>query len=307
VVVNCTQHDFNLHVMKAALIARIHYVDLGGLFHWTRRQLKLNHQFKDAGLTALLGMGCAPGITNVMARYASGGLRNLQSIKIRVGSIDCNAKPGAFYFPYSAQTVVEELTLAPWIFQEGKFRRIRPRTGWELVAFPAPVGEVWTVRTRHSEIATLPPSFRAKNLRHCDFKVSFDRHFVKELVRRLRSGWSVKQLAALPAPRAEPNDYEVARVIVTGRQDSNSERCMVTMDCCASANADWHASAGDVDTGRPLSVAAQMIATGTVAQRGVLPPESAVPAEDFFDEMKRRGLKFSLHHSSHLRIRPGEK
>src|SRR5664280_2151006 len=39
VVVNCTQHNFNLNVMRAALKARTHYVDLGGLFYWTRRQL----------------------------------------------------------------------------------------------------------------------------------------------------------------------------------------------------------------------------------------------------------------------------
>ncbi len=295
VVVNCTQHHFNLHVMRAALAARIHYVDLGGLFHWTRRQLKLHWLFKDAGLTAVLGMGCAPGITNIMAQHAAGGFCKLQSIKIRIGSLDRNARPGAFSFPYSAQTVVEELALPPWIFSNGRFRRVQARTGWELVSFPTPVGKVWTVRTRHSEIATLPQSFRAKGLRYCDFRVSFNRWFVKELIRRLRSGWSVKQFAVLPAPRAKPNDHEVARVIVTGWLDSSSPSCVITMDCSVGAKPDWHASAGDIDTGRPLAAVAQMIASGIISQRGVLPPEIAVPAEAFFKEMKRRGLKFALH------------
>ena len=52
VVINCTQHDFNLDVMRAALRARVHYLDLGGLFHWTRRQLRLHRAFERAGLTA---------------------------------------------------------------------------------------------------------------------------------------------------------------------------------------------------------------------------------------------------------------
>lgn len=51
VVINCTQHNFNLKVMRAALVAKVHYVDLGGLFHWTCRQLKLDNQFKRAELT----------------------------------------------------------------------------------------------------------------------------------------------------------------------------------------------------------------------------------------------------------------
>src|SRR4051812_40709291 len=38
VVVNCTNHRFNLNVMNAAIRCRSHYVDLGGLFTWTRRQ-----------------------------------------------------------------------------------------------------------------------------------------------------------------------------------------------------------------------------------------------------------------------------
>src|SRR5262245_42441319 len=45
VVVNCTRHQLNLNVMEAALRARVHYVDLGGLFIWTRRQLRFHRPF----------------------------------------------------------------------------------------------------------------------------------------------------------------------------------------------------------------------------------------------------------------------
>src|SRR5689334_10144180 len=113
VVINCTNHRFNLHVMEAALRAGIHYLDLGGLFIWTKRQLRLSRRFKDAGLTAVLGMGCAPGITNVMAAEAASKLKRVESIRIRVGSVDFNSAPsGDFSFPYSAQTIIEELTLS---------------------------------------------------------------------------------------------------------------------------------------------------------------------------------------------------
>src|ERR1039457_3538560 len=291
VVINCTQHDFNLKVMRAALAAKVHYVDLGGLFHWTRRQLKLNRQFKRAGLTAILGAGCAPGITNVMARTAADRFDHIESAHIRVGPGNMNARPADFFFPYSARTIVEELTLKPWVFARGKFRQVKPRTGWERVRFSRPVGAQWVVLTRHSEIATIPLTFRTKGLRECDFKVGFDRKFVREVTKRLKAGWTVSDFAKLSAPRGKPNDYEVSRVVVRGSKKA------VTMDCHAKANRRWHASAGDVDTGCPPSIIAQMIATGVIAQRGVLPPEVAVPVEPFFWELRRRGMKIVVKES----------
>ena len=285
VVINCTQHDFNLKVMRAALAAKVHYVDLGGLFHWTRRQLKLNRQFKRAGLTAILGAGCAPGITNVLTLAAADRFERITSVRIRVGAKDLNAKSTDFSFPYSAQTIVEELTLKPWVFTRGKFREVKPRTGWEQVDFLRPVGARWVMLTRHSEIATIPLTFRTKGLRECDFKVGFDRKFVREVTRRLKAGWTVRDFAKLPSPRGKPNDYEVARVSVRG------DKKTVTMDCHAKANRRWHASAGDIDTGCPPSIIAQMIATDSIAQRGVLPPEVAVPVELFFRELRKRGMK----------------
>jgi saccharopine dehydrogenase-like NADP-dependent oxidoreductase len=290
VVVNCTQHDFNLNVMRAALAAKIHYVDLGGLFHWTRRQLKLNRQFKRAGLTAILGSGCAPGITNVMTRAAVERLGQVESVKIRVGTKDFNPPAASFCFPYSAQSIVEEFTLAPWIFERSRFREVKPRTAWELVKFPPPVGPQWLVRTRHSEVATIPVSFK---LKFCDFKVGFDRAFVREVVKRLRTGWTVRDLAKLPAPRGKPNDYEISRIIVTGRA-RNGGPATITIDCHAKANQRWHASAGDIDTGCPPSIVAQMVATGLIRQRGVLAPEVAVPIEPFFDELRKRGMKIVM-------------
>ena len=68
VVMNCTQYNWNLDVMRAALAARVHYMDLGGLYHMTRKQFALDRDFRRIGKLAIPGMGGAPGITNVMAR-----------------------------------------------------------------------------------------------------------------------------------------------------------------------------------------------------------------------------------------------
>ena len=284
IVINCTKHQYNLNVMEAALRARVHYLDLGGLFTWTRRQLRLNRPFADAGLSAILGMGCAPGITNVMAAAAAAKLDRVDSIRIRVGGADFNRRRGRFAFPYSAQTIVEELTLPPWKWSGARLVQAEPRTGWERVDFGRPVGRVWMVMTRHSEIATLPLKFKSKGLRYADFKVGFDRAFVRELMKRVRAGWSVRDFEALPAPRSAPDDYEISRVIVRGGKET------VVMDCHARSNAKWHACAGDIDTACPASIAAQMIVAGTIDRPGVWAPEDVVPADLFFRQLRRRGI-----------------
>lgn len=287
VVVNCLQHDFNLAVMAAALAAGVHYVDLGGLFYWTRKQLRLNKKFRDRGLTAVIGSGCAPGITNLLVAYAAKFKDKIRSLKIRVGSIDFNPPSSELRFSYSAQTIIQELTLRPWIFRQGKFQQIAPRIGWELTDFPEPVGKAWTLWTRHSEVATLPLSFRDKGLQYCDFKVGFDRDFVAEVMKRFDSGWTIQDFNKLlkPAtagkPAENPNDYEISRVIVDD----------TIVDCHANARPDWQASAGDIDTACPISIVAQMIADGNIDRPGVAPPEIAVPTQLFFPELKKRGLK----------------
>ena len=275
--------------MAAALSARVHYVDLGGLFYWTRRQLRLQQKFWDAGLTAVIGMGCSPGITNVLAAYANSWMDKITSIKIRIGAVDFKKREDGLRFSYSPQTIIEELTRPPWIWSAGRFLQTPPGKNWELTKFPDPVGEIWTLRTRHSEIATLPKSFPKRKVRYCDFKVGFERSFVREVKSRLQSGWTIGQFNQLLATDSQPDDYEISRVII------NDE---VAVDCHAKAKPEWNAGAGDIDTACPASIVAQMIAEGAVNRRGVLPPETAVPYQPFFAELEKRGMKIKIDHQA---------
>ena len=60
-VVNCTQYNWNLEVMKAALLARVNYLDLGGLYHMTRRQFSLDADFRRVGKIAIAWDGRGAG------------------------------------------------------------------------------------------------------------------------------------------------------------------------------------------------------------------------------------------------------
>src|SRR2546427_11033498 len=84
-VINSSWYDLNGPIMEAAIEARIHYCDLGGVYHETLRQLKLDGRAKDAGVTCILGIGSTHGTVDVLGMYgvdnhAHGGEGDLRSV-----------------------------------------------------------------------------------------------------------------------------------------------------------------------------------------------------------------------------------
>ncbi len=63
VALSAVEYVFNLSVLKACIREKVHYADLGGLFHMTRKLMAMNAQVEAAGITAITGMGGTPGIT----------------------------------------------------------------------------------------------------------------------------------------------------------------------------------------------------------------------------------------------------
>jgi lysine 6-dehydrogenase len=85
VCVNAVQYNFNLAVMDGCLAAGVPYLDFGGLFHTTRRQLAQDARFREAGLLAIPGLGQVPGVSNILAAEATRDLDRVDSIVIRDG------------------------------------------------------------------------------------------------------------------------------------------------------------------------------------------------------------------------------
>jgi len=175
VVLNATDYPFNLDVMQAALTARIPYADLGGLFHMTRKQYELHGAFAEAGLTAVLGIGSTPGITNVLARVAADQLDTVERLDVRIGSADLRSGDVPFAPPYSIRTILDECSLEPMVFADGKTHAVTPLTGQEAITFPAPVGQMTAMYTLHSEVALFPVSFGERGLRSASFDAAVRR------------------------------------------------------------------------------------------------------------------------------------
>jgi lysine 6-dehydrogenase len=312
VVLNATDYPFNLDVMRAALSARIPYADLGGLFHMTRRQYELDREFRAAGLTAVLGIGSTPGITNLLARIAADQLETVERLDVRIGSSDEAPAGAAFTPPYSLRTILDECTLEPMDYSDGEWRAVSPMSGEEAIQFPPPVGAMTAMYTLHSEVALFPVSFGDRGLRHASFKIAFPPEFLAQLrlivalglartdTIKVRAGKGRsaqivprETLIALLAERQtptegrEPNDCDALRVVARGTHDGKEVELVEEM--VVRPHTPWRVGAGEIDTGVPLAIAGILLARGG-HPAGAHGAECVFDPHEFLRELTRYGM-----------------
>ncbi len=306
VVLNAVDYAFNLPVLRACIREKVHYADLGGLFHMTRKMMALHAEAEAAGITAIAGMGGTPGITNLLARLAVDRLDSVESIRVQLGCSDTTPTTAPLVAPYSIRTLLDEFTREAQVFQDGEWYAQPPLSGQEEIDFPAPVGRATAVYSLHSECATLPISFREKGIRHVSFKIAFPGDFMTKLKFLVDLGFGSAEpinvrgvrvaprevlaslLAAFPVEDVEPQDCDVLRVITTGQ--AGGQAVEITNQVVVLPYRRWHISAGAMDTGTPLAIAGHLLARGEITRRGVIGPELCVPAAPFFRELERYGM-----------------
>lgn len=287
IVANLTLYEFNLPIMHACLENRAHYLDLGGLYHVTKKQLALHENFKAINRLALLGMGASPGMTNVAAAMGAKQLDQVTDIHIRTGT-----KGGGKGFGYSAKTVLDECTMNAFVFENGAMQEVPPLSGRERYTLPDPVGEVEGFYSIHSELATLP--HRYPNIQNVSFRVAFSPRLVNmvetliDLKLTSLDKFSYRgveiaprefldaHLMRLPKPE-ELNEFKAFRVDVAGIK--NEKRKTLSYEILVPSKLDWGIKAGAYWTGVPAAVAAELIAQGKNLAAGALAPEAALAPE----------------------------
>jgi saccharopine dehydrogenase-like NADP-dependent oxidoreductase len=245
-----------------------------------------------------------------MARAAAEDLDQIRGIDIAVGTVSRGAddEEHPLATSYSILTVLDEASRPAPVFTGGRLTFVEPLSHETTVDFPAPVGRQHPACVLHSELATLPASFAHKGLREASFRIAFPGRLAERLrfihalgltstepldVNRARVIPRDVLLGLLgrgPAPRPAKagDDYEVLRVSARGRRAKL--RREQTLDCLVPGFREWNVGA-DIDTGAPPSIVAQMLLSGEIGARGVLPPERCIPPTSFFRALQRRGMR----------------
>jgi saccharopine dehydrogenase-like NADP-dependent oxidoreductase len=316
-VINSVQYYFNLDVMRVCLEAGCHYVDLGGLFHTTRKQLELNEDFQSKGLTAILGLGSCPGIANVQPALVADRFDTIRSIKIYNGAT--TDSKDSLAWPYSLATILDEMTERPLVFRDGKFLELEPLSEEEPFAFRAPIGNRITHLTLHSEAATLPLSYAHKGIQECFFKINFFGYSEKafrrlqqltqlglgdktpvtvkvklpgdELVEaqvRPRDVLSEVLLRSEATQRGENLGFKDIATVVEGTKEG--QPLTIRVDTTAWPHEAYGVSGGTLVVGVPPAVMARWLAAGEVEAKGVHPPETSIDPGHFFKELAQRHI-----------------
>ncbi|MCI4373317.1 MAG: saccharopine dehydrogenase NADP-binding domain-containing protein [Thermoplasmata archaeon] len=296
-VVNATLYYQNRAVMEACLASNCSYLDLGGLYHMTLRQLELASQFRKADLLAILGAGKAPGITNVLAAHGARAFDRLTEVHLRSGrrSLDERA---AFSLPYAASTLLDEFTLAPVVLDRGALHEIPPLSGRERVTHPPPFGAIDYVTTLHSELATLP-AFLGRGLETLDFKVGLSRATADALENLVRLGFASSEPLPVGGVSVRHREFTASLLSripsVAGPEAWITEAELIGSTHGRRRRLTLRVTGDERQNGTSLAAAAtvELFRAGRIPSHGVEAPEAVVPAEPFFELLRSYGLGYA--------------
>jgi saccharopine dehydrogenase (NAD+, L-lysine-forming) len=182
-VINLTHIRFNSNIMEAAWRSGAHYVDTALDYEgiWSQlvgdEPLEFDEEFKKEGLTAVIGCGGSPGVTNVLTRYVCDKLDRVESIRIVLGGRSLKKtedvietwEPG-----WSPEIAFEDYSSEADVFEDGKYRKVPPFDGVEEYKFPEPVGPLLVSWHCHEEPVMLP-RFIGKGVKYVDFRYPINR------------------------------------------------------------------------------------------------------------------------------------
>ena len=288
VLVNSAAYRINLAAMRACLDAGCHYMDLGGLYHVTAEQLRLSGEFEQRGRLALLGIGSAPGKTNLLAARAVRELPGKPiSISVLAAGRDLDP-PEELSFPYAVRTLLDEITMAPMALINGRPQEMRPVQDGPSADFGDPIGVADTIFTLHSEVLTFGDSFGAPNV---TFALSLSPKVLESL--KELQGASEERIAEVARSASPPsaNTLSIHIVEVSGAETVIRARSVTP------PNEAWGLGGGIVSTASPAAAAVRLLARGSISKRGALPPESCIDPDEMFAELEARGVRFDVSSS----------
>ncbi len=304
VVMNGLPYKFDLAVTRAAVEAGVDGLDLSSDDY----QFALDEEAKNKGITFIPGLGATPGITNVMARRGVAHLDRVDEIDISFAAFRCLAPaPGLLTTTLWEFTPGEE-TRQETYYQDGGWHPAPPLSGERRVRFHDLIGEQSVYQVPHDEVYTLPrsvPEVKRVTVRGC-FPPQVMRLMGALMESGLLSDLKVKigeqEITALEAvqallwaaPCARENEVWAYGLVVevSGQREGRQVKC--TYRNSHPSQEEWGGQAAYFkNIGIPLSIGAQMLARGQVADKGVIPPEIAIPTYPFFDELARRGIEIN--------------
>lgn len=292
VVVNCTFGGRCLEILDAAIAAKVPYIDVHGTLLMAER-LERDGAARAAGITALIGLGVSPGLTNMLAAYSA--RKFAEPVEI-----DCEY---VTHRPINPTEGLLETALRQFrdpvrvaVYEDGTISYHPPFSGMIHTRFKGLDEDIDLPYTPHSEPITIPRY--VKNARRVVVRGTYHRD-IMALMRALsqfgllnpdlkvtvngrqEDFQPILRAALMGDGKPRPAGIE-ARYLMRVRVTNGQRAVQITM----SHPRGWDAAPQGRMTALPTAYAAQLVAHRKFAETGVCGPEQ------FSDEQVERALSY---------------
>ncbi len=314
-VVNVALPYQDLTIMEACLKTGVHYIDTANyespeLAHFCYQlQWELNQRFVDAGLTALLGCGFDPGMTNVYTAYAH---KHYFDTMDQVDIVDCNAGDHGYPFAtnFNPEINIREVSAKGRYFDHGQWIETDPLSMKRIFDFPHEIGPRDIYLLYHEEIESL--TLHYPDIKRMRFWMTFGQSYLTHL----------KVLENVGMTRIDPVMYEGHKIVplqflkellpdpaslgprtvgktcigiwASGQKDGKPVFCYLFNTCDHQESyKEVGAQAVSYTTGVPAALSAKMLLTGQWSGKGVFNIEQFDP-DPFMAEIGDWGLPWEV-------------
>jgi len=306
---------FQMAIFEACLEARRPYVDYGGMGVYTVKQKAQHETWKKAGVTAVIGLGSDPGLSNIICRAVADRLDRVDKINLYWAATKVGPESPVLVPPYSLSTVLAEYANPSQQFLDGRLQEVPAQAGTETIDLPEPWGRTTFIHSQHSEPLTVPFSegIAEKGIREFTWKLSLPERDHEAWIGLAKAGFDaenepltvkgvpVRPLDVLQAvidrnikknkvriPAQESHEIHFA----SGQGTRHGNPCKVTCRVIGHPHAlyDDYADAG---TSMNMSIGVQQILKKPL-RPGVWAAEEYFEADAFFAELKKRHFEIEI-------------
>lgn len=300
---------FGTLVLNAAIETQTHYIDICDDWEPTLEMFELRRKAEEAGITAIIGAGASPGISNMLAARAIAELERVDEVYTTWGSggslddsegdleiSDAAGEPTAATIHW-----LQQLTGEIRDQQSGACVASKPLTK-EEISYPG-IGKVECYSVGHPEPLTLPLYFdgirRSKNLMNMPGYIIYVLKTAASLVDK--KGASIKEAAQLVIDKLEKEDSATLKdsaAYVYHQMKDAGRKFLPGITALAigqrnkrpltvSAHIEGKITDGSMgaSTCVPSAIFLKMLVDGRIKKRGVVAPEGCADPEEFFREL----------------------
>jgi len=302
--------------MDACLAAGVHYVDTANYeprdtarfeYRW---QWAYRDRFEQAGLTALLGSGFDPGVTNVFTAWA---LKHRFDEIHELDIIDCNAGDHGLPFAtnFNPEINLREVTARGRYFENDEWKETGPLSEHRTFDFPAGIGPKEIYLLYHEELESL--ARHLPGLRRARFWMTFSDNYLKHLEVLQNVGMTRIDPVVFQGQKVVPIEFLKALLPdpaslgprtkgktcigcwMRGVKDGKPRHLCVYNVCDHEAcYREVRSQAISYTTGVPAMIGGLLVATGPWRKAGVFNLEQMDP-DPFMDRLPRHGLPWEEH------------